>query len=252
LAIACQFCRVLLSTRVARATATSAMRTYSPRSSLERPISAYFGNSIHHAIATFWRCEHTQQEINTSARGSKPTSVAAQHLARMAAAPRSSTAAFRTLTFHRVPRCSFSEADINWASNFSIHKRLSMRSCTTCTLHVSRAIAILGYAAQVLVRAGSVIAHLASLNRDGPNWPPLYLEMLREASRNQTLYARRNMGKAPLCTSSVRKQLALLFLHVSPSNKTTGFLPLCHFDDFIVSDTGFSQNTVEGLEVIFF
>jgi len=58
--------------------------------------------------------------------------------------------------------------DINWFSNFSIHKRLSMRSCTTRTLHVSRAIAILGYAAQVSVRAGSVIAHLASLNRDGP------------------------------------------------------------------------------------
>ena len=43
-----------------------------------------------------------------------------------------------------------------------------MRSCTTRTLHVSRAIAIPGYAAQVSVRAGSVIAHLASLNRDGP------------------------------------------------------------------------------------
>ena len=43
-----------------------------------------------------------------------------------------------------------------------------MRSCTTTTLHVSRAIAILGYAAQVSVRAGSVIAHLASLNRDRP------------------------------------------------------------------------------------
>jgi hypothetical protein len=75
---------------------------------------------------------------------------------------------FRTLTGHRMPRCSFPEADINWSSNFSIHKRLSMRSCTTRTLHVSRAIAIPGYAAQVSVRAGSVIARLASLNRDGP------------------------------------------------------------------------------------
>ena len=75
---------------------------------------------------------------------------------------------FRTLIGHRMPRCSFPEADINWSSNFSIHKRLSMRSCTTRTLHVSRAIAIPGYAAQVSVRAGSVIAHLASLNRDGP------------------------------------------------------------------------------------
>ncbi len=46
-----------------------------------------------------------------------------------------------------------------------------MRSCTSRTLHVSRAIAIPGYAAQVSVRAGSVIAHLASLNRDGPNRP---------------------------------------------------------------------------------
>jgi len=44
-----------------------------------------------------------------------------------------------------------------------------MRSCATRTLHVSRATAILGYAAQVSVRAGSVIAHLASLNRNGPN-----------------------------------------------------------------------------------
>ena len=78
------------------------------------------------------------------------------------------TAHCRTLTGHRMPRCSFPEADINWSSNFSIHKRLSMCSCTTRTLHVSRAIAIPGYAAQVSVRAGSVIAHLSSLNRDGP------------------------------------------------------------------------------------
>jgi hypothetical protein len=42
-----------------------------------------------------------------------------------------------------------------------------MRSCTTSILHDSRAIAIPGYAAQVSVRAGSVIAHLASLNRYG-------------------------------------------------------------------------------------
>ncbi|MBB3995512.1 hypothetical protein GGR95_003168 [Sulfitobacter undariae] len=49
-----------------------------------------------------------------------------------------------------------------------------MRSCTTRTLHVSRAIAILGYAAQVSVRAGSVIAHLASLNRYGPKLPFTY------------------------------------------------------------------------------
>ena len=75
---------------------------------------------------------------------------------------------FRTLTGHGMPRCSFPETDINWSSNFSIHKRLSMRSCTTRTLHVSRVLAIPGYAAQVSVRAGSVIAHLASLNRDGP------------------------------------------------------------------------------------
>ena len=68
-----------------------------------------------------------------------------------------------------MPRCSFPEADINWSSNFSIHKRFSMRSCRTRTLHVTRAIAIPGYAAQVSVRAGSVIAHLASLNRDGPD-----------------------------------------------------------------------------------
>jgi hypothetical protein len=67
-----------------------------------------------------------------------------------------------------MPRCSFPEADINWSSNFSIRKRLSMRSCTTRTLHVSPAIAIPGYAAQVSVRAGSVIARLASLNRDCP------------------------------------------------------------------------------------
>jgi hypothetical protein len=67
-----------------------------------------------------------------------------------------------------MPRSSFPEADINWISNFSIHKQLSMRSCTTSTLHVSRAIAIPGYAAQVSVRAGAVIAHLASLNSDGP------------------------------------------------------------------------------------
>jgi hypothetical protein len=46
-----------------------------------------------------------------------------------------------------------------------------MRSCTTRTLHVSQAIAIPGYAAQVSVRAGSVIAHLVSLNRDGPKRP---------------------------------------------------------------------------------
>jgi hypothetical protein len=75
---------------------------------------------------------------------------------------------FRTLTGHRMPRCSFPAADINWSSNFSIHKLLSMCSCTTRTLHVSRVTAILGYAAQVSVRAGSVIAHLSSLNRDGP------------------------------------------------------------------------------------
>ena len=78
---------------------------------------------------------------------------------------------FPTLTGHRMPRCSFPEADINWSSNFSIHKRLSMRSCATRTLHVSRAIAIPGYAAQVSVRAGSVIAHFASLNKDGPELP---------------------------------------------------------------------------------
>jgi hypothetical protein len=75
---------------------------------------------------------------------------------------------FRTLTGHRMPRCSFPEADINWSSKFSIRKQLSMRSCTTRTLHVSHPIAIPGYAAQVSVRAGSVIAHLVSLNRDGP------------------------------------------------------------------------------------
>ena len=74
---------------------------------------------------------------------------------------------------HPMLRCSFPEADINWSSNFSIHKRLSMRSCTTRTLHVSRAIAIPEYAAQVSVRAGSVIAHLASLNRDGPIPDPI-------------------------------------------------------------------------------
>ena len=44
-----------------------------------------------------------------------------------------------------------------------------MCSCPSRTLHVSWAIAIPGYAAQVSVRAGSVIAHLASLNKDGPN-----------------------------------------------------------------------------------
>jgi hypothetical protein len=43
-----------------------------------------------------------------------------------------------------------------------------MCSCPSRTLHVSWAIAIPGYAAQVSVRAGSVIAHLASLNKDGP------------------------------------------------------------------------------------
>ena len=75
---------------------------------------------------------------------------------------------FRTLIGHRMPRCSFPEADINWFSNSPIRKRLSMRSCTTRILHVSRVIAIPGYAAQVSVRAGLVIAHLASLNRDGP------------------------------------------------------------------------------------
>jgi hypothetical protein len=46
-----------------------------------------------------------------------------------------------------------------------------MRSCTTRTLHVSQAIAIPGCAAQVSVRAGSVVAHLASLNRDGLGQP---------------------------------------------------------------------------------
>jgi hypothetical protein len=46
-----------------------------------------------------------------------------------------------------------------------------MRSCKTRTLHVSQAVAILGYAAQVSVRAGSVIAHLASLNSNGPYQP---------------------------------------------------------------------------------
>lgn len=87
---------------------------------------------------------------------------------------------FRTLTGHRMPRCSFPDADINWSSNFSIHKRLSMRSCTTRTLHVNQAIAIPGYAAQVSVRAGSVIAHLASLNRNGP-------ERTSSSSRNAAM-----------------------------------------------------------------
>jgi hypothetical protein len=73
-----------------------------------------------------------------------------------------------TLTGHYMPRCSFPEADINWSFNFSIRKRLSMRSCTTRTLHVNQALAIPGYAAQVSVRAGSVVAHLASLNRNAP------------------------------------------------------------------------------------
>lgn len=70
-----------------------------------------------------------------------------------------------------MPRCSFPQVDINWSSIFSIHMRISMRSCTTRTLHGSQAIAIPGYAAQVSVRAGSVIAHLASLNSDGPYQP---------------------------------------------------------------------------------
>jgi hypothetical protein len=88
------------------------------------------------------------------------------------------------LTGHRMPRCSFPEADINWSSNFSIHKRLSMHSCTTRTLHVSRAIAILGYAAQVSVRVGSVIAHLASLNKDGPKRPFSHTKQCCGAARH--------------------------------------------------------------------
>jgi|GEM_PF-4360986 len=51
---------------------------------------------------------------------------------------------FRTLTGHRMPRCSFLVADINWSSNFSIYKQLSMCSYTTRTLHFSRAMAFLG------------------------------------------------------------------------------------------------------------
>ena len=82
-----------------------------------------------------------------------------------------------------MPRCSFPEADINWFSNFSIHKRLSMRSCTTHTLRASRTIAIPGYAAQVSVRAGSVIAHLASLNRVGPKQPFAHPRPCRIAAR---------------------------------------------------------------------
>jgi hypothetical protein len=62
-----------------------------------------------------------------------------------------------------------------------------MRSCKTRKLHVSRAIAIPGYAAQVSVRAGSVIAHLASLNRDGPRSPLAYWS-------NAALQFPRNVG----------------------------------------------------------
>ena len=46
-----------------------------------------------------------------------------------------------------------------------------MLSCTPRTLHVSGAVAIPGYAAQLSVRAGSVIAHLASLNRSAQTGP---------------------------------------------------------------------------------
>jgi hypothetical protein len=60
------------------------------------------------------------------------------------------------------------------------------------------------------------------------------------ASPKQTLAALQNLGKGPLCLSSIFKQGALLLLHVSPSNKTACFLPLCHFDDLKISNLGFS------------
>lgn len=44
----------------------------------------------------------------------------------------------------------------------------------------------------------------------------------------------------------------LAFLNVSPRNKTTCFLPLCHIDDFEISNLGLSQNSGERLEVVFF
>ncbi len=44
------------------------------------------------------------------------------------------------------------------------------------------------------------------------------------------------LHEKPLCSVSFHKQGALIFLLVSPSNKATCFLPLRHFDDFIVSN----------------
>ena len=58
--------------------------------------------------------------------------------------------------------------------------------------------------------------------------------------------------KGPLCAVSIRKKGVLIFLHVCPSNKPACFLPLCHFDNFKISDPGFSQNSVERLQVILF
>ena len=74
-----------------------------------------------------------------------------------------------------------------------------MCSCTTRKLHVSRAIAIPGYAAQVSVRAGSVIAHLASLNMDVPILPFARRRAFRTAARQTGLSLRpRNLRSSEL------------------------------------------------------